>query len=42
MFGLTPSKLTLEAVRPYCQWLAFAVGAALVGTSLMLTLLWSG
>ena len=42
MFGLTPSKLTLEAMRPYCQWLAFTIGAALVGASLMLTLLRSG
>jgi hypothetical protein len=38
MFGLTSSKLTLEAMRPYCQWLAFAVGVALVGISLTLTL----
>ena len=38
MFGSNAPKLTLEAMRPHCQWLAFSVGASLVGASLILTL----
>jgi len=42
MTSYTPKKLSLENMRPHCQWLAFAVGTALVGTSLMLTLFGAG
>ena len=37
MTSYTPKKFSLESLRPHCQWLAFAVGTALVGASLMLT-----